>query len=246
MPVEVDISPDYDALSRAVADRIIRTIAARPDALIVVPTGSTPLGVYDRLVADAAADRVDFSRMRMIQLDEYQGIAADDARSLHGWLDRVFLTPAGVHQANVIRFDSAAPDIDAELDRVARMVAASGGIDLAVLGLGPNGHLGFNEPGSSFDAPVQRITLTPESIRSNGAYWGDEDRVPRCGFTLGIGTLRGAKRTILMVSGAHKADILARSLYGPVTRDLPATILQTMENVTVMADADAAAGLDVS
>ena len=117
-----------------------------------------------------------------------------------------------------------------------RPIAAWGGIDLAVVGLGPNGHLAFNEPGSAFDSRARRITLTPESIRSNAAYWGSEADVPRAGFTLGLGTLRDARQLVLIASGARKRDILARTLHGPIGEDVPATLLRVHPHATVIAD----------
>ena len=134
------------------------------------------------------AARLDPSRARFVTLDEYRGIAAKDRRRLLLWLRRELLDPIGVGEDRVVAFDPEA-DPDAEPARVEAEIARLGGIDLAIVGLGPNGHVGFNEPGSGFDSRSRRVALAPESIRSNAAYWGSEDDVPREGFTLGLGTL---------------------------------------------------------
>lgn len=224
------------ALLAAEAARLVRAqLAAKPDSLLVVPTGATPLGMFGALVEAAEAGAADFGRCRFAILDEYRDIAPDDRRSLQGWLRREFLDPLGVAVERVIAFDArAAPEEEAA--RVEEAIAAAGGIDFAVVGLGPNGHLGFNEPGSPFDSRTRRVVLTPESIRSNAAYWGSEDAVPLEGFTLGLGTLRAARRLMLLASGERKRDILARTLAGPVGPAVPATLLRLHADAIVLAD----------
>lgn len=226
---------DEAALAADAAAVVVDQLRRKPDSLLVVPTGATPLGMFRRLVAAAREGAVDFGRCRFAILDEYAGIAPGDRRSLEGWLRRELLDAIGIDDAQVIAFDlSADPPIAAA--RVEAALAAAGGIDLAILGLGPNGHLGFNEPGSPFDSRARLIALTPESIRSNAAYWGSESDVPREGLTLGLGTLQSARRLVLIVSGARKRDILAATLEGPVGPHLPATLLRRHPDATVIAD----------
>jgi glucosamine-6-phosphate deaminase len=168
-------------------------------------------------------------------LDDYAGIAPGDRRSLTGWLRRELLDPLGVPPSRVISFDPLG-DGPAECARVEAAIAARGGIDLAILGLGPNGHLGFNEPGTPFDARCGLVPLSPASITSNSAYWGSEAEVPRMGFTLGLGTLCEAEQFVLIVSGAHKAGILAQTLLGDIDVDTPATLARRHPRATVIAD----------
>ena len=226
---------DEAALAAEAAGLVSEQLQAKPESLLVVPTGATPLGMFRALVAAGAAGAIDFSRCRFAILDEYSGIAADDRRSLQGWLGRELLDPIGIDGARVIAFDLAA-DPASEAPRIEAAIAAAGGIDLAFVGLGPNGHLGFNEPGSPFDSRTRRIALTPESIRSNAAYWGSEDAVPREGLTLGLATLHEARRLVLLVGGERKRSILARVLAGAVGPDVPATILRTHRDGIVIAD----------
>jgi glucosamine-6-phosphate deaminase len=229
------VADDYDDLSHSAAALVIDTVRARPESVLVLPTGATPLGMFRELSAAAAAGTADFAHARFVTLDDYAGIEAADRRRLLLWLRRELLDPIGVGDDRIVAFDPSAEPLD-EAARVEAAISAWGGIDLAVLGLGPNGHLAFNEPGSAFDSRARRITLTPESIRSNAAYWGAEADVPPEGFTLGLGTLRDARRLVLIASGARKRDILARTLRGPVGEDVPATLLRLHPDATVVAD----------
>lgn len=239
--MQIVITPDYDSLSARAADEIALVLRAKPDAVLVVPTGNTPLGMFHELARRAAEGEIRFARAHLVELDEYWSIPLTDERNLYRWLDEVFISRVGFAPERVIRFNSQADDPQVELRRVAQAAERFGGIDVQVLGLGFNGHIGFNEPGSPFDAPTQLIELTPESVASNARYWGSADKVPRKGMTLGFGTLGRARQTILLVSGEDKADILARVLREPITPAVPATWLRTLPHVIIIAD-DAAAG----
>ncbi len=226
---------DYDDLSQRSAALLIDAVRDRPDGVLVLPTGATPLGMFKALSAAGAAGTADFSRARFVTLDEYAGIEAKDRRRLFHWLRRELLDPIGIAEDRIVAFDPTAEPLG-ETARVEAAIAAWGGIDLAVVGLGPNGHLAFNEPGSAFGSRARRIVLTPESLRSNAAYWGSEADVPREGFTLGLGTLRDARQLVLIASGARKRDILSRTLHGPIGEDVPATLLRVHPHATVIAD----------
>ncbi len=233
--MKVVTADDYDDLSRRAAGLVIDAVRDKPESVLVLPTGTTPLGMFRELTGAVAAGTADFGRARFVTLDEYAGIGPADRRRLLLWLKRELLDGVGVADDRVVAFDPAAEPL-AEAARVEAAVAAWGGIDLAVAGLGPNGHLAFNEPGSAFDSRARRITLTPESIRSNAAYWGTEADVPREGFTLGLGTLRDARQLVLIASGARKLDILSRTLEGPIGEAVPATLLRVHPHATVIAD----------
>ena len=149
---------------------------------------------------------------------------------------RAFVEPLGLRPDQVERLDADAADPAAEGRRFDERIAAAGGLGLAVLGLGPNGHLGFNEPPSAPDAPSRAVALTPDSLRSNAAYWGGEDRVPREAMTMGLGPILGARRVLLLVTGAHKHRVLRAAVEGPVGPDLPASFLQDHPGAVVVAD----------
>jgi glucosamine-6-phosphate deaminase len=242
-PLQLVIADDYDEMSRRAAGLMIDTLDPLAAPNIVLPTGNTPLGLYQALAANAQAGLIDLSRAHCFQLDEYAGLAPDDKRLLHGWLKRSILDPLAISNGAMTRFNSATDDPAGEAENMEQMIEAAGGIDLQVLGLGPNGHIGFNEPGSAPDSSSRMVELTAESISSNAVYWGDESLVPRKAFTLGLGVLSCARRTLLLVSGAAKSEILSATLEGPVTPMVPATFLRLIDGVTVIADRSAAAAI---
>jgi glucosamine-6-phosphate deaminase len=230
---------DYAALSRVAADAIAATLARRPDALLLLATGDTPMGPYRELAERRRRGEVDTSQVRAAQLDEYAGLAGDDRRSLYGWMVRSFLDPLGVPESRAIRLGGRLPP-DVACRAYDEAVEAAGGFDLAVLGLGPNGHLGFNEPPVERDAPTRLVPLTPASIRSNARYWGDESDVPREALTCGLASMLRAREILLVVSGAHKREILRSTLAPPPAPEVPASWLQQAEgDVVVLADRDA-------
>jgi len=230
---------DYNDLSRRAAEHIAALVARKPVASLVLATGNTPMGIYASLAQMQRQGTFDAARIRPFQLDAYLGIAAGDARSLYGWLKRAFLDPLGIVPERIVALPDDTTDPVATCRAYDAAVEQAGGFDVSVLGLGPNGHLGFNEPPSPADAPTRRVTLTEASLTSNGPYWGGQDRVPREAITCGMKQLLAAKETLLVVSGAHKRAILHQTLYGPVTPDVPASLLRLAANVTVIADQDA-------
>ena len=236
MKLEVLLSPEL--LAARASDFIAAELERKPNLSVLVATGNTPMLTYAELERRVQRQEVDCSSVTAVQLDEYLGVPEGDPRSLYGWMNRSFLEPLGI--SKVIRFDPklepnhACAEFDAQ-------VARAGGIDLAVLGLGPNGHLGFNEPPSGPHSPTRALELTPESLSSNAAYWR-ELPVPTHALTAGMNLILAARRVLLLVSGAHKREVLARALEGPRTPDLPASYLRDSD-LTVLADSEAARGL---
>lgn len=226
---------DYADLGRIAADIVMAQMRTKANSLLVLPTGNTPLGMFRELIGAARRGEADFSAARIAMLDEYTGIAQDDRRRLYHWIRRALFDPIGVQASAVTAFDPEA-EPEAEARRVEERIAGQGGIDLAVLGLGPNGHVGMNEPGSAFDSRTRLVTLAPASIRSNAAYWGSEADVPRQGLTLGLGTLGEARSLLLIVGGAGKATILEQVLNGTRSTEVPATALRSHPACTVIAD----------
>jgi glucosamine-6-phosphate deaminase len=237
----LSIVADAGEMSEAAADIVVDTIRAKPDAVISVPTGSTPLGMFDVLAARAARREVDFSRVEVFCLDEYVGVTADDPNSLTGWLRDAILERAGFDPDRLHALPAAAEDPVAAALAFERELAASGGLDLVVLGLGPNGHIAYNEPGSAADSRTRVLTLTQESITQASAYWHDTVPIPSRAMTMGVGTLLGAKRIVLIVTGGAKADILRRTLEEPPNAEIPASWLRLAgSRLEIIAD-DAAA-----
>lgn len=239
------VADNYDAMSRSAADELVSVITNRPLASVMLATGNTPMGLYQELANRRRKGQFDASRLRVFQLDEYLGLGPNDRRSLYGWMLRSFVEPLGISIENVVRLPTNSDDPDAACAAFEKTILAAGGIDVAILGLGPNGHLGFNEPPAAADSPTRVVDLTSASIQSNGPYWGGTEQVPRRALTTGMRILLGARQTLLVVSGAHKRDILSRTVSGPITPNVPASLLQTAPNVVVLADR-AAWGNDVS
>jgi glucosamine-6-phosphate deaminase len=230
---------DYAALSQAAADLIAEAIRSKPDALLLLATGDTPMGAYRELGERHRRGEIDSARLRVAQLDAYAGMAEGDHRSLYGWMVSAFTDPLDVPENRIIRLDGRLPPAIACRDYDAA-VADAGGFDLAVLGLGPNGHLGFNEPPIERDAPTRLVPLTPASLRSNARYWGGVDNVPREALTCGLASMLAAREILLIVSGAHKREILSETLAPMPSADVPASWLQTASgDVTVLADREA-------
>jgi glucosamine-6-phosphate deaminase len=230
------VTMDYAGLSRAGADLIADVIRAKPTAAIVLAAGNTPMGVYGELALRRQRGEIDTSRLRIFQLDAYLGLTADDPRSLYGWLARAVLEPLGIPEANVVRLPGDTPDPQAVCHAYGQAIRAAGGLDLAVLGLGPNGHLGFNEPPSDASAPTRVVQLTEASIQSNARYWGRADQVPRAAITAGMDVLLAARRALLLVSGDHKRTIVHRTVSGPIDPRVPASYLQSVAGTTVIVD----------
>jgi glucosamine-6-phosphate deaminase len=234
--MQLIVVQDYAALSEVAADEIASLIEANPNAGLVLATGSTPIGAYRELAPRVQRGELDSSRLRVFQLDEYWGIEESDPRSLYAWLAREFIVPLRIPMENVGRLRGDARDAASECAAYEQKVLAAGCFDLAVLGLGPNGHLGFNEPPSDSGSPTRLVSLTNASIESNAHYWDRRETVPRRALTAGMDLLLASRKIILLVSGAHKRDILSQTINLAVTPELPASYLQNARDITVVAD----------
>ncbi|NQW02777.1 MAG: glucosamine-6-phosphate deaminase [Acidobacteria bacterium] len=242
MPVSVYATATRAA--SAAATRIVNVLRDNPAVVVGLPTGHTPIPMYRALVRAYQAGRADFSRATTFNLDEFAGLGRDDAGSYRTFMeshlfDHVNLAP---QRAHVI--DGRASDWRQELERFERRIARAGGMDLIVLGIGQNGHLGFNEPADALPARSHRVALRQQSRRANATLFGGRwQDVPPYALSMGIGTILNARRTILLATGASKARIVARALTGPVTTKVPASLLQTHPNMMVVLDRDAASRL---
>lgn len=234
--MELIVTCDYDELSRRAADDVAQLVREKPDAAVVLATGDTPLGMYRELAARRVRGELDTSRLRVFQLDEYVGLPPGDERSLYGWMGRAFLGPLAIPPERVVRLEGDAADPEDACRRYVDSVRQAGGYDLAVLGLGPNGHLGYNEPPADAAAPTRIVALAPESIASGARYWGGPEQVPPRALTAGMDLLLAARRILLLVAGEHKRAILGETLDGPVVPEVPASYLRRADGVTVITD----------
>ena len=223
-------------LARVGADVVAEVVNANGPVTVVPATGETPVGMYAELAARRARGEIDTRGVSIVQLDEYLGLERDDRRALFGWMDRTVLEPLAIADERVTKLPTEG-DVDAACAVFDRELDARGGIDLAILGLGTNGHLGFNEPPSAAGSSTRTIDLTPDTIAANARYWGSEGDVPTRAVTLGLRTLLDARRILLLVGGASKHAIVRRALEGPVGEDVPASFVrQARGSVTVVVD----------
>lgn len=241
---QVTIVDDYEAMSRRAADIVTETVRANRTCAITVPTGSTPEGMYAELVRRIRAGEVDFSNVTIFCLDEYLGRAPTDDASLTKLLKEGFLDPAGIPDDNVHYIPTMAEDPHAAAGAYEQAISDAGGLELAVVGLGLNGHVAFNEPGSGPETRTRVIDLTPESQEQNAAYY-DGASIPDKAITMGLGTVLGARRVVMIVSGESKADIVHETLHGEMTSDVPGSWLRLAgDRLEVVLDREAASRLE--
>lgn len=233
------IASDYSEMSRLAADRIEACLKAKPDCVLGLATGSTPIGLYACLVKDCKAGELSFANATTFNLDEYRGLAPEHNQSYRYFMqdnlfDHVDVQPQATHVP-----DGANPDAQAACEAYEAAIDAAGGIDLQLLGLGHNGHIGFNEPMDSFPVTTHVVELTERTIQANSRLFDSIDEVPREAYTMGVGTIMKARSILVVASGADKAQIVRDAFFGPVTPQVPASVLQLHPNVTVIVDAEA-------
>lgn len=239
MTPKINIYPDYALMSAAAAERVIDLMNHKPESVICFPSGSSPKGMFDALVTANQNGRVDFSKCIFIGLDEWIGLGSGDDGSCRDLLDRDFLKPIGLHADQIVFFDGKAFDPQAECDRVNKIVEGLGGLDLIILGVGMNGHLALNEPGTSWDTYAHISELDTVTVEVGQKYFKQATTLTR-GITVGIRHILEARSAILLASGGSKAPVIQRALAFPVSKDFPATVLQNHLNAEFILDADAA------
>ena len=235
MRVRVFATPD--ALARALAAAVARALAARPALVLGLPTGRTPVPLYRELVSRYRAGRIDFARATTFNLDEFVGVAATDRRSYHAFMRRHLFEHVNLSPRRTHVLDGTARDTTRECDRYEGAIARAGGIDLQILGLGANGHIGFNEPARALFARTHRTRLRPATRRANASLFGGRvGAVPREALSMGMATILRARRVVLVATGATKASCVARMIHGPVTTRVPASFLQLHRDAEVWVD----------
>lgn len=234
---------DYEDMSRKAANIISAQVILKPDCVLGLATGSTPIGAYHQLIKWYEKGDIDFSQVHTYNLDEYRGLSHDDVQSYHYFMRDNLFDHINIDQANTHVPDGSNLDAEAACAEYDRIVAAAGYPDLQLLGIGNNGHIGFNEPGTPFGSLTHVVELTESTREANKRFFNSIDEVPTHAATMGIRTVMNARGILLIALGKAKAEIMKKTLCGPVTEEVPASVLQLHPNCTVYCDEEAAAFL---
>lgn len=225
---------NYTELSRKVASLIAAQVTLKPDSVLGLATGSTPIGTYKELVEWHKQGDLDFSKVKSVNLDEYCGLSPLNEQSYRYFMDSNLFNFVNINKENTYVPNGLATDLEEECKNYDELIQSLGGVDVQILGIGLNGHIGFNEPDSFFEASTHVVDLDQSTIEANARFFSSIDEVPRQAITMGIKTIMKAKKIILVASGANKKEIIEKAIYGPVTPEVPGSILQFHPDVTVV------------
>ncbi len=230
---------DYEQMSRITANIIAAQVILNPNCTLGLATGSTPIGTYAQLVKRYQAGDLDFSGITSINLDEYKGLPADNDQSYRYFMNTNLFDHVNIDKNHTYVPDGLEPDSEKACRSYDDIIARSGGIDLQLLGLGHNGHIGFNEPADVFSKGTNCVDLTSTTIEANARFFANKDEVPKQAYTMGIQTIMQAKKVVVVVSGEDKAAIVKKAFFGPVTPQVPASVLQFHNDFILVGDAAA-------
>ena len=237
--MKVLVVKDYAEMSRVAADLFAEVIADKPDCVLGLATGDTPIGMYDNLIVKYREGKLDFSKTRSVNLDEYYPITPDNDQSYRYFMNEHLFNHVNIDKANTAVPDGTAKDVDASCKAYEAQIDALGGIDVQVLGIGRNGHIGFNEPDSELIPFTHLTALTPSTIEANARFFASEDEVPKHALTMGIQSVFKARKILLLVSGKNKAEAVKAMLTGNISTSCPASLLCLHPDVTLVCDEDA-------
>lgn len=227
---------DYQDMSRKAANIISAQIIMKPDSVLGLATGSSPIGAYQQLIEWYKKGDLDFSEVRTVNLDEYKGLSPDDPQSYRYFMNENLFKHVNIDIKNTNVPNGMAEEDAAECERYNQVIRSLGGIDLQLLGLGHNGHIGFNEPDDAFEKETHCVALTKSTLEANARLFDKPEDMPRYAYTMGIQSIMRAKKIVVVVSGEGKAEIVKRAFFGPVTPSVPASILQMHGDVTIVGD----------
>lgn len=234
--IKILLGEDYAAASLRAAEVVRDVVKGKPDAVLGLATGSSPVGMYSELAEMNRRGEISFAKCKSVNLDEYVGLAPEHDQSYAYFMAKNFFDHIDIDKKNTNLPNGLAPDLAAECLRYDGVIASMGGVDIQVLGIGNNGHIGFNEPADAFSKGTGVVSLTASTIDANARFFENRDEVPTRAISMGVGQIVAAKRILLLAMGAGKVAILERALFGDVTPQVPASILQFCANVTVCAD----------
>ena len=227
---------DYEEMSRKAAGIVSAQIIMKPDCVLGLATGSTPVGLYKQLIEWYRNGDLDFSGVRTVNLDEYKGISRENDQSYYYFMHQNLFDHVNIPAGNTHLPDGMEPDSEKECRRYEELIQSMGSVDLQLLGIGHNGHSGFNEPADAFDKLVHCVNLTQSTIEANKRFFASAEEVPRQAYTMGIQTIMRSKKILIIANGEGKADIVRDAFFGPITPMVPASVLQLHNDVTLVAD----------
>lgn len=235
---------DYNEMSKAAANIIAAQMILKPNSVLGLATGSSPIGTYKELIKKCDNGDIDFSDITTVNLDEYRGLPRTNDQSYYYFMNDNLFNHVNIDKARTHVPNGEVADAEEECGNYEALIKSLGGVDLQLLGLGHNGHIGFNEPADQFAKVTNCVDLQESTIEANKRFFASIDDVPRQAYTMGIGTIMAARKILVVVSGADKAAIVKKAFTGPVTPQVPASILQMHSDVTVVCDAAAYAELE--
>jgi len=237
--MKLHIVKNYDELSHAAAEKVAHIVKSNPKVVLGLPTGSTPLGMYKELIDMNKRKEISFKEVITFNLDEYQGLPREDVNSYYRFMWDNFFSHIDIVKENTNIPNGMADDVEKECTAYESRIEKVGGIDLMILGIGNNGHIGFNEPAQFFGGITHRVKLTENTIEANSRFFGAIDRVPRYAITMGIKSIMHCRSIMLLANGKAKAEAIKKALEGPITPELPASVLQLHRELTVIVDKEA-------
>ena len=237
--MKIYVTEDYQAMSRKAANILSAQVILKPTSVLGLATGSTPVGMYKQLITWYEKGDLDFSQVKTVNLDEYVGLEPTHEQSYRRFMQVNFFDHININPANTNVPDGLAADPAGECAWYNEVIRKMGGVDLQLLGMGRNGHIGFNEPGDHFPVITHLVDLAQSTIEANSRFFASADDVPKQALSMGVGTIMRARRILLVVSGEDKAEAVYKAVCGPVTPEVPASILQLHPDVTLVGDESA-------
>ena len=235
------VGKDYQYVSRKAANIMSAQIIMKPNAVLGLATGSTPVGLYKQLIEWYNKGDLDFSQITSVNLDEYKGLSGDNDQSYRYFMNHNLFDHININKESTSVPCGTAEDLQAECERYEQLVEQTGGVDIQLLGIGNNGHIAFNEPCEEFPEKTHVVDLTQNTIEANARFFESMDQVPKKALTMGIGTIMKAKKIVLLANGPKKAQTIYDTVYGPITPKVPASVLRLHPDVTIFVDEEAGA-----
>ena len=238
--MRVIIEKDYEAMSKKAALLVASQVRLKEDSVLGLATGSTPIGMYNELIEMYEKDEIDFSKVKTFNLDEYCNLPPENPQSYHYYMNENFFNHVNIPEENINLLDGMTDDLKKECIEYDMKIKRAGGIDLQVLGIGPNGHIGFNEPAEKLNVKTHQVDLAEETIEANSRFFDSKEDVPKKAITMGIATILKSNRILLLANGKNKAKAIKETVSGNVTTKVPSSLLQTHPEVTIIVDEEAA------